>query len=246
MAEDLYPTKELGEAEQRERDLFNQRKGEIRGSIECIHRDLSEYEKKVKKYRRQIRIINWFNIVTGNVSLLAATGVGIATSILSLNPLVIGIVIGAMSGLEAVKSLSLFATVKVYCKKQEQKYISLRDLTRQYKERLFIYSHKVFDDNRITLEEVQTAAYIYGEYKTKRDKLLDSVVTPEGVPQVNHVDEIINASKLSHSAKEKIRKELYEKELREKVGLVEKPKEYAVNLQTPPVPSAPAYTLGNI
>jgi hypothetical protein len=245
MEENIYPTKDLQDLQMRERDLFNQRKGEIRGNIECIHRDLILYEKKVKKYRRQSRIINWFNIVSGNATFLAATGVGIATSIVSLNPLVIGIVIGAMSGIEVIKSLSLFTTVKVYCKKKEQKYTQLRDLARQFKERLFIYSHKVFDDNRITIEEVQTAAMMYGEYRTTRDKLLDSTIALDSqVNPVNPVEEIIKASKLSHSAKEKIRKELYEKDLREKVGLVDKPKEHfaTVNLQSPPVPSAPSYS----
>ena len=240
---ELYPTKDLQEAGQRERDLFNQRKGEIRGNIDCIHRDLIVYEKKVRKYRRQSRIINWFNIITGNATFLAATGVGIATSIVTLNPLVFGIVIGAMSGFEVIKSLSLFTTVKVYCKKKEQKYIQLRDLARQYKERLFIYSHKIFDDNRITLEEVQTAAQMYGEYTSKRDKLLDTTVTVEDQGQnVNPVEEIIKASKLSHSAKEKIRKELYEKDLREKVGLVDKPKEHIATVNLQPSPSAPPYT----
>jgi hypothetical protein len=158
-----------------------------------------------------------------------------------------------MSGVEVIKSLSLFTTVKVYCQKNELKYITLRDLARQYKERLFIYSHKVFDDNRITLEEVQTAASMYGEYKTKRDKLLDSTIALTAmanvdIRQVSNVEEIIKASKLSHSAKEKIRKELYEKDLREKVGLVDKPKEHfaTVNLQSAggqtPSPSAPSYS----
>lgn len=244
MAENIYPTKELQEIEQRERDLFNQRKGEIRGNIECIHRDLELYTKKVNKYKRQTRVINWFNIITGNVSLLTVTGVGIATSILTLNPLVIGIVIGALSGIEVIKTLSLFATIKGYCKKQEEKYIALRDLTRQYKERLFIYSHKVLDDNRITLEEVQMAAHIYHEYKTKRDKLLDSVIVEEvNITQIKTVEDILKQSKLSNSTKDKIKKELLEKELREKLGLVDKPKEHlaTVNLQSVQVPSAPPY-----
>ena len=235
MDENLYPTKELDDI--RSRDLFNQRKGEIRGNIEMIQRDLDLYTKKAKKYRHQTRVINWVNIVTGNVSVLTVTGIGIATSILTLNPLVIGIVIGAMSGFEAIKSLSLFVTVKQYSNKQKEKYILLRDLTRQYQERLYIYSHKVLDDNLITMEEVQTIASIYGEYKSKRDQLLDSVVlteqtqgeNPKARPLVGRsltvtLDDILKESKLSHSAKDKIRKELLEKDLREKLGLVEKPK----------------------
>ena len=156
-----------------------------------------------------------------------------------------------MSGLEAIKSLSLFGTVKLYCKKQEQKYILLRDLASQYKERLFIYSHKVLDDMRITYEEVQTAIQIYGEYKSKRDKLLDQpsalelrVINERSESNnINMFEKIIKESKLSHSEKEKLRKEVIQKDLREKLGLVEKPKEYAatVNLQTNSQPSAPPY-----
>ena len=90
------------------------------------------------------------------------------------------------------------------------------------------------------MEEIQTVASIYGEYKSKRDKLLDSAVMTEQTQGENpkSLDDILKESKLGNSAKDKIRKELLEKELREKLGLVEKPKEYAVNLHSP---SAPPY-----
>ena len=114
----LYEKIELTKAEQEERDLFNQRKGEMKYSISIIEKDLIMYTKKLNRTSNHIRNLDFVNIGFSSVIVFFLVIIGILEST-NIFPLNSGISVSVLSGFELLRNLAIIVAIKSYLGKQK-------------------------------------------------------------------------------------------------------------------------------
>ena len=164
---------DLSNLELKERDLFNQRKGEMRKNLETITRDIELFDKRVRNASNRIRNFDFFNIGFGSVLMIIVVILGILASVSNINYNFIGISVASLSGFEIIKNLSILLAIKLYFKKQKEKYITLRDIANKYHNRLYLYVEKILEDFIISFDELTNATNIFNEYIKEKNKLCD-------------------------------------------------------------------------
>ena len=164
---------DLSNLELKERDLFNQRKGEMRKNLETISRDIELFNKRVRNTSNRIRNFDFFNIGFGSVLMIIVVILGILASASNINYNFIGISVASLSGFEIIKNLSILLAIKLYYKKQKEKYITLRDIANKYHNRLYLYVEKILEDFIISFDELTNATNIFNEYIKEKNKLCD-------------------------------------------------------------------------
>ena len=164
---------DLSNLELKERDLFNQRKGEMRKNLETISRDIELFNKRVRNTSNRIRNFDFFNIGFGSVLMIIVVILGILASVSNINYNFIGISVASLSGFEIIKNLSILLAIKLYFKKQKEKYITLRDIANKYHNRLYLYVEKILEDFIISFDELTNATNIFNEYIKEKNKLGD-------------------------------------------------------------------------
>ena len=160
-------------AELEERDLFNQRKGEMKNNISIIEKDLLIFTKKLIMVSNYIRNLDFFNIGISSFVVLSILILGFLNIFNIVQNDVLGLLISSLSGFEFIRNISILIAIKRYFSKQKNKYILLRNNAQEHRDKLFLYTQKCLEDGLISFNEIEMSLKIFSDYTNEKNKILE-------------------------------------------------------------------------